>query len=203
MTNDRDATWIRVWDPLVRLFHWSLVLSFAVAWLSANFAENLHMWVGYAAGGLIMLRIVWGFIGTPYARFSHFVRSPSDVFQYLKAVASGSEARHIGHNPAGGAMIVALILGMGATVFTGWLLTTDMFWGVSWMQHLHNWSAHGLVLLVGLHIGGVVLASYRHRENLVAAMIVGTKRAAHGDGFERDLANDTSLWQARHPDFPG
>ena len=118
MTSEREATWICVWDPLVRLFHWSLVLSFAVAWLSVNSSENLHIWAGFAAGGLILLRIVWGFIGTPYARFSQFVCSPFDVIRYLKAVASGSEARHIGHNPAGGAMIVALILAMAATVAT-------------------------------------------------------------------------------------
>ena len=106
------------------------------------------------------------------------MRSPKTIIAYLKAVATGSEARHIGHNPAGGAMIVALMLGMTGTAFTGYLLTTDAFWGVTWMQHLHNWSAHGLILLVGLHLAGVALASYRHRENLVGAMIVGRKRAA-------------------------
>ncbi len=178
MTGDSDNDWVRVWDPLVRLFHWSLVLSFAIAWLSANAWEDIHTWAGYAAGGLIVLRLAWGFIGTPYARFSHFVRSPRTTLAYLRAVVTGSESRHVGHNPAGGAMIVALLLGMAATAFTGWLLTTDAFWGVSWMQHLHNWSAHGLILLVGLHLAGVALASYRHRENLVGAMIVGRKRAA-------------------------
>ena len=179
MKSVRNPGWVRVWDPLVRSFHWSLALSFFVAWLSANSLENVHMWVGYAAGGLIVLRVVWGFVGTPYARFRHFVHPPRRIVAYLKAVATGSEARHIGHNPAGGAMIIALMLAMSATVVTGWLLTTDAFWGVTWMQHLHNWIAHGMVLLVGLHVTGVALASYRHRENLVAAMIVGNKRAAH------------------------
>jgi cytochrome b len=176
MTNAREETWVRVWDPLVRFFHWSLVLSFAVAWLSANSWENVHAWAGYAAGGLIVLRIIWGFVGTPYARFAHFVRSPGATLAYLRAIATGSEARHIGHNPAGGAMIVALILGMGGTALTGYLLTTDAFWGNEWMAHLHHWSAHGLIILVGVHLAGVALASYRHRENLVRAMIVGKKR---------------------------
>ena len=173
-----ETTWIRVWDPLVRLFHWSLVLSFVVAWLSANSWEDLHAWAGFAAGALILMRVTWGFVGTPYARFSRFVRTPWTVLEYLKAIATGSEARHVGHNPAGGAMIVALMLAMAATALTGWLLTTDAFWGVSWMQHLHNWTAHGLILLVGLHVAGVAVASYRHRENLVAAMVLGKKRAA-------------------------
>jgi cytochrome b len=171
-------SWVRVWDPLVRLFHWSLVLSFGVAWLSANSWQDLHVWAGYAAGALILLRLAWGFIGTPYARFSQFVRSPRGVLDYLRAILSGSEARHVGHNPAGGAMILALMLAMASTAFTGWLLTTDAFWGVRWMQHVHNWCADGLLLLVGFHLAGVVLASYRHRENLIAAMIVGRKRAA-------------------------
>jgi cytochrome b len=181
MTSEREDRWVRVWDPFVRLFHWCLVLSFAVAWLSANTLENVHSWAGYAAGSLILLRLAWGIIGTPYARFTHFVRSPKTIIAYLKAVATGSEARHIGHNPAGGAMIVALMLGMGATAFTGYLLTTDAFWGDAWMQHLHNWSAHGLIILVGVHLAGVALASYRHRENLVHAMIVGRKRAAEAE----------------------
>ncbi len=184
MTGDHEPGWIRVWDPLVRLFHWSLVLSFAVAWLSANSWEDVHMWTGFAAGGLVLLRVVWGFIGTPYARFSHFVHPPQRVIAYLQAVATGSEARHLGHNPAGGAMIVALILATGMTAFTGWLLTTDAFWGVTWMQHVHNWTAHGTILLVGLHVAGVALASYRHNENLVVAMIVGTKRPIRADDIE-------------------
>ncbi len=181
MTSDSEDRWVRVWDPFVRLFHWCLVLSFAVAWLSANTWENVHMWAGYAAGSLILLRLTWGFIGTPYARFTHFVRSPRTIIDYLKAVVTGSEARHIGHNPAGGAMIVALMLGMAATAFTGYLLTTDAYWGDATMQHLHNWSAHGLMILVAVHLAGVALASFRHRENLVHAMIVGRKRAAEAE----------------------
>jgi len=167
---------IRVWDLLVRFFHWGLVLSFAIAWLSANTLENLHNWVGYAAGGLVVVRVAWGFIGTPYARFSQFVRPPGTVLAYLKAILQGNEPRYVGHNPAGGAMIVVLMLAMVATAFTGWLLTTDAFWGVEWMQQVHHLLADGLVMLVAFHLTGVVLASYRHRENLVGAMISGRKR---------------------------
>jgi len=172
---------VRVWDPLVRLFHWSLALSFAVAWLSANSWDDLHVWAGYAAGALVIARVAWGFVGTPYARFSQFVRPPTTVLSYLKAILRGDETRYLGHNPAGGAMIVALILAMFATAFTGWLLTTNAYWGVVWMQHLHHYLAHGLLLLVVLHLAGVVLASYRHRENLVRAMITGTKRPTGAD----------------------
>lgn len=172
---------IRVWDPFVRLFHWSLVLSFGVAWLSSNSWERLHDWAGYVAGALVLLRVAWGMLGTRYARFSQFVRSPRTILAYLAAIARGDEARHIGHNPAGGAMVVALIAAICSTAFTGWMLTTDAFWGVTWVQNLHDFLAHGLLLLVCVHLTGVMLASFRHRENLVAAMIFGDKRAAETD----------------------
>ncbi len=177
-TSGTDAAiWVRVWDPLVRLFHWSLVVAFAVAYFSANRWDDVHTVAGYAAGGLVALRLAWGVIGTPHARFSSFVRSPRTVIAYLRAMVAGTEARHIGHNPAGGAMIIALIAGMAVTATTGWLLTTDAFWGDTFMQHLHHWSAHAMVLLILAHLAGVALASVRHRENLVAAMISGRKRA--------------------------
>jgi cytochrome b len=168
---------IRVWDPFVRAFHWTLALSFGVAWLSAEGPEGLHDWAGYAAGALVAMRVVWGFLGAPYARFAQFVRSPSAVIAYLRAIATGSEARFVGHNPAGGAMIVALLIAMAATATTGWMLTTDALWGMRWAQRLHSLVAHGLLLLVLAHLAGVAMASLRHRENLVRAMIFGDKRA--------------------------
>jgi cytochrome b len=168
----------RVWDPFVRLFHWGLVASFAVAWLVPGRSESIHFWAGYAAGGLIAMRLVWGIVGTRYARFAHFVRSPRAVIGYLAAIASGREARHVGHNPAGGAMIVALILGILTTSVSGWMMTTDAYFGDDTVQLVHSGAAHAVLALVLLHVGGVVLASVRHRENLVLAMISGRKRAA-------------------------
>jgi cytochrome b len=176
-----ETSTIRVWDPFVRLFHWSLALSFGVAWLSSNSWEQLHDWAGYAAGALVLSRAAWGVFGPHYARFSQFVRSPRIILGYLTAIVTGNEARYVGHNPAGGAMVVVLMLAMGSTAFTGWMLTTDAFWGVTWVQSLHNLIAHSLLLLVGVHLAGVMLASFRHRENLIAAMIFGQKRAAETD----------------------
>ena len=172
---------IRVWDPLVRALHWTLVVSFIVCWLSAQVWENLHAWAGYVAGALTLARVVWGFGGGGYARFAQFVRAPRVVLAYLGAIVRGSEARFVGHNPAGGAMIVALLIVVAATVASGYALTTDALWGSSGAQHLHSWIAHGLALLVLVHLAGVALASLRHRENLVRAMIVGDKRAPAPD----------------------
>ena len=168
---------VRVWDPLVRVFHWTLALSFAAAWATAEDWRRLHESVGYLAGGLVAVRVAWGFLGPRYARFSQFVRPPHAVLAYLKAMADGSEPRFIGHNPAGGAMIVVLLAAMGATAATGWLMTTDAFWGSAAMQALHAAAAYGVLLLVCVHLGGVALASLRHRENLPRAMVFGDKRA--------------------------
>jgi len=115
----------RVWDPFVRLFHWSLVLSFGVAWFSSHPAETLHHWAGYAAAALILMRLLWGMIGTRYARFSQFVRKPATVARYLSNVVSSKEARYVGHNPAGGVMVMALIAAMATTALTGWMMTTE------------------------------------------------------------------------------
>lgn len=171
----------RVWDPIVRILHWSLVVSFVVAWVTRHNSAEVHHWAGYFAAALIFMRLLWGWLGTPYARFSQFVRGPATVARYLFVMLSGREVRHIGHNPAGGAMILALIVGMIATALTGWMMTTDTYFGVEWVGRAHDLIAHGLLLLVLVHIAGVLLASLRHRENLVRAMITGRKRRAEAE----------------------
>ncbi len=169
---------ICVWDPFVRIFHWALVASFVVAWVSSEGWEAMHEASGYVAGGLVLLRVLWGFFGPRYARFAQFVRRPRTVIGYLRSLKEGSERRYIGHNPAGGAMVVVLLATMAATAVTGWLMTTDAFWGSTFMQHGHSLLAHGVLALVVLHLAGVSLASLRHHENLVQAMIIGVKRRA-------------------------
>ena len=171
------ATTVRIWDPLVRVFHWSLVASFAIAWISAEEWNDLHQWAGYAAGALITFRLLWGLVGTRYARFAQFVRSPGTVAAYLKDILTGRERRYLGHNPAGGMMIVALMLCMAGLCITGWLYTTDAFWGEEWVEETHELLANLLLGLVGLHVAGVLVAGFRHRENLVRAMVTGRKRA--------------------------
>ncbi|MDX5362068.1 MAG: cytochrome b/b6 domain-containing protein, partial [Alphaproteobacteria bacterium] len=124
---------VRVWDPLVRIFHWSLAASFAVAWITADEWDSLHEWAGYAAAALIAFRLAWGLAGPKYARFSQFVRAPSEVLGYLKATLRGDEPRYLGHNPAGGLMIAGLLAGLAGTALTGWMTTLDTFWGVEWV----------------------------------------------------------------------
>ncbi|MGB5426335.1 MAG: cytochrome b/b6 domain-containing protein [Gammaproteobacteria bacterium] len=101
---------IRVWDPLVRLFHWSLVLSFSIAYLSGEEESNLHIYAGYVVLGLIAFRVLWGLVGTRYARFSDFVTSPATVMRYLKGLLARKPQHYPGHNPAGGWMVIAMLV---------------------------------------------------------------------------------------------
>ncbi len=110
---------IKVWDPLVRIFHWSLVAAFTIAYLTEDDWQSLHVWAGYTVAGLVAFRLVWGFIGTEHARFSDFVFSPTTVFGYLKDMMAHRARRYLGHSPAGGVMVVALLISLAATTLTG------------------------------------------------------------------------------------
>jgi len=110
---------IKVWDPLVRLFHWTLVAAFTIAYLSGDEWEDAHVLAGYTVAGLVAFRILWGFIGPKHARFSDFVFSPSTVIGYLKDMVAFRAKRYIGHNPAGGVMVIALLVSLAATTLTG------------------------------------------------------------------------------------
>ena len=178
----RRTAAVGVWDPVVRLFHWSLAASIGLAWFTSTSRGVIHNEFGYAAAALVGVRLLWGLFGTRYARFSQFCRHPARILGYLRDILTGREARYIGHNPAGGAMIVALLAMISVTAFTGWMMTTDRYFGVDWVQITHKYCAYAVIAMVCMHLCGVVLASFRHRENLVKAMLTGKKREpAEGD----------------------
>ena len=172
---------VRVWDPLVRVAHWTLVACVLAAWLTAELeseaGRRAHEWLGYGALAAIAVRVVWGWAGPGYARFSEFVRGPAQTMAYARLVAARTEPRHLGHNPLGGWMVVALLVMVAAAGGSGWLSVTDRFWGVKWVQELHEALANTLLWLAGFHVVGVIYTSVRHRENLVRAMFTGRKRA--------------------------
>ena len=167
---------VKVWDLFVRVFHWSLATLFIVAYATGDDAQLVHIAVGYGIVGLVALRVIWGFVGPHHARFSSFVRSPRQVLGYLRDVATFKAPRHLGHNPAGGAMITALLIMLTATGMTGYMMTTDAFWGAKWIEEIHEAFASLTVGLLILHVFGVLFSSLVHRENLVRAMITGRKR---------------------------
>jgi cytochrome b len=210
-TTTRPASTL-VWDPVVRFAHWALVAAFAVAYFSAEEEaggpDPLHVWGGYVVGAIVVLRVVWGFVGPRHARFSDFVRGPLVALAYFRDLLYGRARRYIGHSPAGGAMVIALLVCLAATVATGLIaygeegkgplaavMVTDANASGNEAGHralaekreeetestigeLHGLMANITVALVAAHIFGVAVASVVHRENLVLAMITGRKRRA-------------------------
>ncbi|CAN5750406.1 cytochrome b/b6 domain-containing protein [soil metagenome] len=168
---------VRVWDRPVRLLHWTLAAAITLAWFTSESNASWHERIGYVALAAVAARVVWGFAGSVHARFSDFVRGPRATLAYARRVSSGTEERHLGHNPLGGWMALALWLLAALTCVTGWLYTTDMFFGEAWLDALHEALAWAIVAAVLLHLVGVCFTSWRHRENLVLAMFTGRKRA--------------------------
>lgn len=170
---------IRVWDVPVRIFHWLLVLSFAVAYLVAESdrLRGLHVTLGYTATGLILFRILWGFAGSRYARFSSFLYSPGSAIDYLRSLAKQPQ-HYLGHTPAGSYAIYAILLAGLATAVTGYMTLQEI--GGESLEEVHEACANVWLGLVIVHIAGVIISSWIHRENLVRSMITGYKQAVDG-----------------------
>jgi cytochrome b len=176
MKTDTDTSKVKVWDIAVRLFHWSLVATVVATYMLTE-QRSLHRKLGYVVLALIAFRLIWGLIGTHHARFASFIPGPRRLIAYLRDIALRREARHLGHNPAGAAMIVALLVTLTAVGATGYMMSMDRYFGQEWVEHTHKLLVNGLIVLIVLHLAGVVTASLRHRENLVAAMVTGVKQA--------------------------
>jgi len=168
---------MKVWDAIVRLSHGSLLAGVGAAWITSERWTAWHEPVGRAVLAVVALRVVWGFVGSPYARFAQFVRSPAHTARYTARLLHRREPRYLGHNPLGGWMILALLACLVGTAATGWLFSTDRFWGDEVLQAFHRALACLLLGLIAVHVCGVFFASVRHRENLVRAMLSGSKRA--------------------------
>lgn len=176
---------ILVWDLPTRLFHWLLAGTFAGAWLTADSERwiDVHTTLGYTFAGLIAFRLVWGLVGTRYARFASFVTGPGPVARYLGSILQGRPEHHVGHNPAGGWAVLAL-LGLGiVTTLAGFLTYND--YGGHWLEELHEGAASAMLALVFVHVGAVLLSSVIHRENLVRSMITGLKHGLPSQAIQR------------------
>jgi cytochrome b len=181
---------VRVWDPLVRVFHWSLAAAFVIAYLTEDDWLELHVLAGYTVLGLVLFRVVWGVIGTRHARFTDFVRSPAVTLAYLKDAITIRARRYLGHNPAGGAMVIALLVSLMMVTVSGLalygykefsgpmadLMYSAPLWLGGALKEMHEFFANFTLLLILLHLTGVVLASLQHRENLVRSMFTGLKQ---------------------------
>jgi cytochrome b len=180
------AAQVPVWDRFVRVFHWSLVLAFTVAYLIEE-PHIVHVWAGYVIAGLIVARIVWGFAGSPHARFADFVYRPATAFAYLRDLVRMRGKRYLGHSPAGGYMVLLLLVMLALTGIAGLIVyggeenagplagmvseaTAEQF------EEVHEVLANITLALIFVHIAAVIFASFAHRENLVRAMFTGKKR---------------------------
>ncbi len=172
-----------VWDAPVRVFHWLLAICVAGAFVTSE-SERwrlLHATLGYSAGGLVAFRLLWGFIGTRHARFRSFLFGPSTVSRYLVSLLGARPEHHVGHNPAGGLAVVALLSLVVFAATSGHMVYADL--GGRWLESVHEFMGEALMLLVGVHVAAVVLSSAVHRENLVGAMITGRKAVPPCEGI--------------------
>ncbi len=180
---------LNIWDPLVRIFHWTLVLAFSIAFISEDHYLMVHSWAGYTILSLLTIRIFWGFVGTKHAKFSDFTFSKQEIIQFLKDTLSIKAKRYLGHNPAGGAMVFLLIFSLlftscsGLVVFAieegqgplaSLLLEVNPFWG-DIIEEVHEFFANFTLFLIVVHIMGVIIESLIHRENLIKSMFTGKK----------------------------
>jgi len=189
MSNSTNT--VKVWDPFVRIFHWTLVLSFFIAYITEEDFLIIHSYAGYTVLALLLLRIVWGLIGTRHARFSDFTYSPHTIKTFIKNTLQLRAKRYLGHNPAGGAMILLMIISLLVTTATGlaiygieeqagplasWFTQKESFWG-DVAEETHEFFANFTLLLVFIHVAGIMIESFIHKENLVTSMIDGKKRS--------------------------
>ena len=174
MTQTSQET-IYVWDRFVRLFHWSLVSCVLLDYFVIDDGEIVHQVLGYLATALVVARIIWGFIGTQYARFSDFFPTPSRISHHIHSLFAGKVDQHNGHNPLGALMIIALLSLVMALGVTGFMQGLDAYWGEEWLQDLHELLANILIGLVGMHVSAALIMSHIERTNLIAAMITGSK----------------------------
>jgi cytochrome b len=183
----REQDRVYVWDPIVRIFHWTLLVAFTVAYFTEDDMLKVHVWAGYLVGALILVRVLWGFIGSPHARFADFIYAPATTLRYARDLILMRAPRYLGHSPGGGAMVIVLLLFLAATVVTGFIVyggeqqagpLAGLFTRATGegMEEIHELLANITLALVLAHIAAVVLASFEHRENLVRAMITGYKR---------------------------
>lgn len=215
MREDHQSTQVYVWDLYVRVAHWVLVAAFTIAFVTEDETMGLHAWAGYVVGALVLMRVVWGFIGPKHARFSDFLFRPAAAVTYVRDLFALRAKRYLGHSPGGGFMVAVLLCSLAVTVATGLIVYaaehkagplagffaatpagvltaapgrsseekeengkkghTESALGEA-VEELHEFFANFTLALVIVHIGGVLFASFAHRENLVKSMLTGYKR---------------------------
>lgn len=175
---------IPVWDPLVRLIHWSLALTILLNGTIVDEESTIHEWIGYVALALVGIRLIWAIIGPKHARFSAFPPNPFGAVRYLRSILRGNRTVHLSHNPLGALMVYNIWLTVIAIGATGYMMTTPTYFGVEWVEEIHEAAFNWLVFSVVVHVAGVAFDTWRSGVNLVRAMITGRKGVAEGQEVE-------------------
>lgn len=165
----------RIWDPMIRLFHWSLVAGFTANALVLDDDSKAHEWVGYAVIALVILRLIWGFVGPHSARFTSFTPGKTQIIDQISDIATRHRRAHLGHSPLGALMIYNLLAAMLVIGLTGYMMTTNAFFGVDWVEEAHEFFVLWAELSVVAHVAAVIWESRRTGVNLPRAMVTGVK----------------------------
>lgn len=158
-----------IWDPWVRSSHWCVAILWLLNYWVTEDGETLHEWLGYGLFALICLRMLWGFVGTTHARFTDFWPTPTKFAHYWSQFPRWRD----GHNPMGALMVLFLWTGILVTGVSGWLQTTDAYWGEEWPQVLHRYAADTVTVAAALHVTAVLVMGRVSRKPLIRAMISG------------------------------
>lgn len=164
---------ITVWDLPIRVFHWSISTLFLLNYWVLEAGEQAHEWVGYAVAALLFLRIIWGFIGSPNARFANFWPTPSRLRHHWQQLKTRRFDDAEGHNPLGALMIFFMLLLLAITAISGWMQGLDYFWGEDWVEDLHEIAANTLMIAVVIHVTAVVAMSRISKLRLIRTMLLG------------------------------
>lgn len=195
MTTTLTSKSTLIWDLPVRICHWLMVLLVISQWVTAEILDDAiqwHAWFGYGLLGIVLFRLIWGFIGTRYARYGSFIVSPRKTFVYLRQTISGTAPTYTGHNPLGGWMALFLLLLLAAQAITGLFMTDDIFFfapyysAVSstvqeWMNTLHHQLFTVLQFAIGAHIAAALVYVFINKQPLIQAMITGKKKVAENE----------------------
>ena len=173
---DHHANSVLVWDLPLRVWHWALAGMVLIAWVTPNVYDGLHQFAGYAVIGLLAFRLVWGFFGTRHSRFEKVGLKLRAAPTYLRNLRRGDTGRYLGLNPAGAALLVAMLALLAISTVTGAMQVTVRFFGVWWIEDSHAYASHAIIVLAGLHVLGTLVMSRLQRENLVRAMVTGWKQ---------------------------
>lgn len=172
-----NAATEKLWDPVVRLFHWSLVFIFFANYFFNEEGDDWHQWLGYAAVAWLVVRFVWGFFGRGAARWADFFPTPARLSTHVRALMRGEAYHRMGHSPLGGLVMILMMLCILMLGITGYMMQEiDYFWGEDWVEDLHGWIANSLLALVVVHVCAALFESYRLKENLPLSMVTGNRR---------------------------